>query len=70
MNDLPSRVRISQIRVFFLGAVVGAVFGAIVLGPVVHFLLIGAIVAGVGAALYRGRRIVLARTRADKRLKA
>ena len=63
-------MKLSQVKIFLAGAVLGAVFGAIVLGPVVHFFLIGVLVAGVGAAVYRGRRIVLARTRADRRLKA
>ena len=63
-------MKISQPKVFLAGAVLGAIFGALVLGPVVHFFLIGVPVAGVGAAVYRGRRIVLARTRRDRRLKA
>jgi F0F1-type ATP synthase assembly protein I len=63
-------MKISQAKFFLAGAVLGAIFGALVLGPVVHFFLIGVLVAGVGAAVYRGRRIVLARTRAERRLKA
>jgi hypothetical protein len=60
----------SQVKIFTTGALLGAIFGALVLGPVVHFLLIGAVVAGLVAALSRGRRLVSGRARADKQLKA
>ncbi len=52
------------------GAILDAILGAAFLGPIVHILLIGVVVLGVAAAVYRGRRMVLARTRDDKRLKA
>lgn len=63
-------MNISQAKIFIVGAVLGAVFGAAVLGPVIHFLLIGVVVAGTSAVLYRGRRVVLGRSRNQKRLKA
>ena len=60
----------ARVKVFITGAVLGAIFGAAVLGPIVHFLLIAAVVIGVGAALHRGRRLMFARTRRDKHLEA
>jgi uncharacterized membrane protein YfcA len=63
-------MNISQAKVFVVGAVLGAVFGAAVLGPAIHFLLIGVVVAGTGAVLYRSRRVILGRSRDEKRLKA
>ena len=63
-------MEMTQVKIFLAGAILGAIFGAALLGPIVHFLLIGAVVLGVVAAVYRGRRLVLGRTRDDKRLKA
>lgn len=61
---------LSQAKIFVLGAILGAVFGATVLGAVAHLLLIGVALAGLGVAAYHGRRLVLRRARADKRLEA
>ena len=61
---------LSQAKIFFLGAVVGTVLGATVLGAVAHLLLIGFALAGLGVAAYHGRRLVLRRAHADKRLQA
>ena len=62
-------MRKTQIQIFLTGAVLGAIFGAAVLAPIFHILLIGAVVIGVGLALRRGRRLVLGRTRGQERLK-
>ena len=61
---------LSQAKSFFLGAVLGAVLGATVLGAVAHLLLIGFALAGLGVAAHHGRRVVLRRARADKGLQA
>jgi hypothetical protein len=61
---------VSQAKIFVLGAVLGTVFGATVLGAVAHLVLIGFALAGLGVAAYHGRRLVLRRARVDKRLKA
>jgi hypothetical protein len=61
---------LSRAKIFIVGAVVGAVFGATVLGAIAHLLLVGFALAGLGVAAYHGRRLVLGRARADKRLKA
>ena len=55
-------------------AVLGAVFGATVLGAIAHLILIGFALAGpwnrLAITAYHGRRLVLRWPRADKRLKA
>jgi hypothetical protein len=61
---------LSQAKIFFFGAVLGAVLGATLLGAVAHLLLIGFALAGLGLAGYHGRRLVLRRARADKGLQA
>jgi hypothetical protein len=62
-------MNVSQARIFLLGAVVGTVFGATVLASIAHVLLIGLAVAGAGAVVHRGRRLVLHRPESGKRLK-
>jgi uncharacterized membrane protein YfcA len=63
-------MNVSQAKIFIVGAVLGAIVGAAFLGPIVHLVLIAVVVAGVGLALYRGRRLVLRRPKDEKRLKA
>jgi uncharacterized membrane protein YfcA len=63
-------MNLSQAKIFMVGAVLGAVVGAALLGPIVHLVLIGVVVATVGLALYRGRRLVLRRPKDEKQLKA
>ena len=60
----------AQVKIFITGAILGAIFGAAFLGSIVSFLLVGVVVLGVAAAVYRGRRFVLAHGRDDKRLEA
>jgi hypothetical protein len=60
----------SQVKIFVIGAVLGAVFGATVLGAIAHLLLTGLAIGGLGVAVYHGRRLVPGRAGADKRLKA
>jgi hypothetical protein len=57
-----------QAKIFLLGAVLGTVFGATVLGSIAHVLLIGLAVAGVAAVVHRGRRLVLHGAENEKRL--
>ena len=57
-----------QAKTFFLGAALGTVFGAAVLGSIAHVLLIGLAVAGAGAVVHCGRRLVLHRAEDEKRL--
>jgi hypothetical protein len=47
---------LAQVKGFGLGAVVGIVLGATVLGAFASLLLIGAAVLGAGAAAHRWRR--------------
>jgi uncharacterized membrane protein YfcA len=61
-------MNVSQAKIFMVGAVLGAVVGAAFLGPIVHLVLIGVVVATVGLALYRGRRLVLRRHKDEKQL--
>jgi hypothetical protein len=63
-------MNVSQAKVFIVGGVIGAVLGAAFLGPILHLVLIGAAVAGLGLAFYRGRRLVLRRTKDEKHLNA
>jgi hypothetical protein len=59
----------SQLKIFLFGAVLGAVFGATVLASIAHVILIGLAVAGAGAVVYRGRRLVLHRGENAEQLK-
>jgi hypothetical protein len=47
---------LARLKDFGLGAVVGIVLGATVLGAFASLLLVGAAVLGAGAAAYRWRR--------------
>jgi hypothetical protein len=58
----------SQAKIFIFGAVLGAVFGATVLASIAHLLLIALALAGAGAVVHRGRRLVLHRAENGKRL--
>ena len=62
-------MNMSQAKTFLLGAALGTVFGAAVLGSIAHVLLIGLAVAGAGAVVHRGRRLVLHRGENAERLK-
>ena len=57
----------SQAKIFVLGAVLGAVFGATVLASIAHLLLIGLALVGVGALVYRGRRRLVTRAGREER---
>ena len=63
-------MNLSQAKTFIVGVVLGAVVGAVVLGPIVHLVLIGVVAASVGLALHRGRRLVVRRPKSEKQLKA
>jgi uncharacterized membrane protein YfcA len=54
-----------RVKIFIVGAVLGAVFGATLLASIAHLLLIGLAVVGTGAVLVRGRRLVSARPGRD-----
>jgi hypothetical protein len=63
---------VAQVKSFGLGAILGILLGATVLGAFASLLLVGAVVlgAGAGAAACRGRRGILRRSRpADERLR-
>ena len=60
----------SKAKPFIIGIVLGAVVGAVLLGPIVQLLLIGVIAGSVGLTVYHGRRLVLRRLKGAKRLKA
>jgi uncharacterized membrane protein YfcA len=62
-------MNVSQAKVFIVGMLLGAVVGAAFLGPIVHLVLIGVVVAGLGLAFYRGRRLVLRRPKDERQLK-
>jgi len=57
----------SQAKIFVVGAVLGAVFGATVLASIAHLLLIGLALVGVGALVYRGRRRLVTRAGREER---
>lgn len=61
-------MNVSQAKIFIAGAILGAVVGAAFLGPIVHVVLVGVVVATVALALYRGRRLVLRRHKDEKQL--
>ena len=65
-----AEMNVSQAKVFIVGVVLGAVAGAAFLGPILHVVLIGAVIAGLGLAFYRGRRLILRRPKEEKQLKA
>jgi len=61
---------VAQVKSFGLGAILGILLGATVLGAFASLLLVGAVVLGAGAAACRGRRGILRRSRpADERLR-
>jgi hypothetical protein len=59
----------SQVKVFIVGAVLGVVFGATVLGAIAHFVLIGFAALGIGLVVHRGRRLVVHRAEDRNQLK-
>jgi uncharacterized membrane protein len=63
-------MRLAQIKIFLVGALVGVIFGATLLAGVVPLAIIAVVAAAAATALYRGRRLVLARKQDEKRLKA
>jgi hypothetical protein len=59
---------LAQIKSFGLGAALGILLGATVLGAFAGLLLIGLVLLGAGTAAYRGRRWILRHGRpADER---
>lgn len=60
----------SHAKVFVVGAVLGAVVGAPCLGPILHLVLVGFVVASVALTLYHGRRLVLRPPKPKKPLEA
>jgi hypothetical protein len=69
MNGV-AHARFSHIKVFLIGAALGAIFGGIVLGAVIHAVLFGALAVAVVAMLVRGRHRLLGRTHDEKHLNA
>jgi uncharacterized membrane protein YfcA len=63
-------MRLAQVKIFLVGALAGAIFGATVLAGVVHLLIIAVVATAAAGVMYRGRRLVLARKQDEKRLKA
>jgi hypothetical protein len=62
---------LAQVKSFGLGAILGILLGATVLGAFASLLLLGAVVLGAGVAACRGRRWILRHSRpADERLQA
>lgn len=59
----------SPAKTFIVGAVAGIIFGAAAFGAILHFLVVGLIIAGSGTALIGMRRLLRSR-RARKSLKA
>jgi hypothetical protein len=56
---------LAQIKSFGLGAILGILLGATVLGAFASFLVIGLVLFGAGTAAFRGRRWVLRRSRRE-----
>src|SRR6201988_2675734 len=59
-HNMPARI-----KSFGLGAILGIILGATVLGAFAGILLIGLVLLGAGAATYRGRRWRLGHGRAE-----
>jgi hypothetical protein len=68
LSPKPARVTMTNIKAFIIGALLGTILGAAVLGAAIHFVLIGLAVVGAGAVALRGRRRLLARRHPRKGL--